>query len=356
MELLTDRISFFCDYMEGAHPAILRRLGETNFEKTPGYGLDDYSGSAREKIRSACHAPNAEVFFLVGGTQTNATVIDALLRPYQGVISADTGHISVHEGGAIEAGGHKVLTLPHENGKLRAAQIEALLEAYRTDPNREHTVMPGMVYLSHPTEYGTLYSLEELRAISAVCRTHRIPLYLDGARLAYALACPQNTVTLADLAALCDVFYIGGTKCGALFGEAVVIPETGRIPHFFTIVKQHGALLAKGRLLGLQFDTLFTDGLYETIGAPAIAAAGKIRQSLRRAGFPLCFSSPTNQVFCKVDDAAMAWLSRQVDFGFWEKTDDGHTVIRFATSWATRPEEADALCRLLEAYPLPPRE
>ena len=226
------RLSFSCDYLEGAHPAILQRLCETNFAQTAGYGTDEYCESAREKIRAACGAPNAEIHFLVGGTQTNATVIDALLRSYEGVIAADTGHISVHEAGAIEFGGHKVLTLPQENGKITASQIRALLDQYEDDANRDHTVMPGMVYLSQPTEYGTLYSKKELAAISALCREKRLPLYIDGARLAYALACPENDVTLRDLAALCDIFYIGGTKCGALLGEAVVIPQPGSFHTF----------------------------------------------------------------------------------------------------------------------------
>ena len=259
---MSNFLSFSCDYMEGAHPQILKRLMETNLVKTPGYGLDDYSKSAKEKIRDACKAPDAEVFFLVGGTQTNVTMIDAILKSYEGVIAADTGHVSVHEAGAIEFGGHKVLTLPHHNGKINVRQIETLLDDYQNDANRDHMVMPGMVYLSHPTEYGTLYSKAELREISALCRSHNIPLYLDGARLAYALACPQNEITLADIAELCDAFYIGGTKCGALFGEAVVIPKAGWLPHLFTIIKQHGALLAKGRMLGIQFDELFTDYLY----------------------------------------------------------------------------------------------
>ena len=289
----------------------------------------------------------AGLFFLVGGTQTNATVIDALLRNYQGVIAADTGHISVHEAGAIEFGGHKVLTLPHENGKLTAKQIGMLLDQYQNDLNREHMVMPGMVYLSQPTEYGTLYSREELTAISSLCRSRQIPLYVDGARLAYALACPQNDVTLKDLAELCDVFYIGGTKCGALFGEAVVIPQKGLIPYFFTIIKQHGALFAKGRILGLQFDTLFTDHLYETIGIPAIQAADRIRQILTQKGYHLCYDSPTNQVFCLIANPAMESLARQVEFGFWEKYDESHTIIRLATSWATKMEDVEAIQKFL---------
>lgn len=344
---MEQRISFSCDYMEGAHPTILQRLIETNFAQMPGYGADDYCESAREKIRAACGAPNAEVHFLVGGTQTNATVIDALLRSYQGVIAADTGHISVHEAGAIEFGGHKVLTLPHRNGKISAEQIASLLRVYEEDVNHDHTVMPGMVYLSQPTEYGTLYSREELSAISALCREKHLPLYVDGARLAYALACPENNVTLKDMAELCDIFYIGGTKCGALLGEAVVIPQPGLIPHFFTIIKQHGALLAKGRLLGIQFDTLFTDGLYQRIGEAALRAAEDIRTALRANGYQLCFASPTNQTFCLVDREQMEKLREYVDFSQWEVYDEMHTIIRFATSWATKDEDVRTLCRIL---------
>ena len=344
---MEQRISFSCDYMEGAHPTILQRLIETNFAQMPGYGADDYCELAREKIRAACGAPNAEVHFLVGGTQTNATVIDALLRSYQGVVAADTGHISVHEAGAIEFGGHKVLTLPHRNGKISAEQIASLLRVYEEDVNHDHTVMPGMVYLSQPTEYGTLYSREELSAISALCREKHLPLYVDGARLAYALACPENDVTLKDMAELCDIFYIGGTKCGALLGEAVVIPQPGLISHFFTIIKQHGALLAKGRLLGLQFDTLFTDGLYQRIGEAALRAAEDIRTALRANGYQLCFASPTNQTFCLVDREQMEKLREYVDFSQWEVYDEMHTIIRFATSWATKDEDVCTLCRIL---------
>ena len=344
---MSNFLSFSCDYMEGAHPQILKRLMETNLVKTPGYGLDDYSKSAKEKIRDACKAPDAEVFFLVGGTQTNVTMIDAILKSYEGVIAADTGHVSVHEAGAIEFGGHKVLTLPHHNGKINVRQIETLLDDYQNDANRDHMVMPGMVYLSHPTEYGTLYSQAELREISALCRSRNIPLYLDGARLAYALACPQNEITLADIAELCDAFYIGGTKCGALFGEAVVIPKAGWLPHLFTIIKQHGALLAKGRMLGIQFDELFTDYLYGRVGVPAIQAADRIRQILIQNGYTLCFDSPTNQVFCIIENTEMEQLAKKVEFGFWEKYDDSHTIIRFATSWATKMEDVEALCTVL---------
>ena len=335
--------SFASDYMEGAHPLILQRLLETNLEKTAGYGLDEYSGSARDKIRAACRTPEAEVFFLAGGTQTNAVIIDALLRPWQGVISARSGHVSVHEAGAIEFGGHKVLALPHRDGKLAAETVRNCMEEYLQDANRDHMVMPGMVYLSHPTEYGTLYSLEELREISGVCREYRIPLYLDGARLAYALACPENDITLPDLGALCDAFYIGGTKCGTLFGEAAVIPEPKLVPHLFTMIKQHGALLAKGRIAGLQFDVLFTDGLYERIGLPAIEAAGRIREALLARGYQLTPFSPTNQIFILLDKAQAAALSEKVEMSFIEQTEDGKIIMRIVTSWATKPEDVDRL-------------
>lgn len=342
------KLGFASDYMEGTHPAILNRLLETNLEKTVGYGLDIYCEAAREKIRMACAAPEAEVHFLTGGTQANATVIDAMLRSYQGVIAADTGHINGHEAGAIELGGHKVLTLPHTNGKISAAQVEALLQNFDADANHDHMVMPGMVYISQPTEYGTLYSLEELKKLSDVCRTHQIPLYLDGARLAYALACPENDASLKEIAALCDAFYIGGTKCGALFGEAVVLPKPGTIPHFFTIIKQHGALLAKGRVLGLQFDTFFTDALYEKIGVPAIEAAHQIKALLQAHGFRLYLDTPTNQIFCILENTYMEKLAEKVAFGFWETYDATHTVVRFATSWATTQEQVEALGRILD--------
>lgn len=344
---MNTKLSFASDYMEGAHPSILETLQETNFLASPGYGTDSFTDSAKQKIREACKAPGAEVYFLVGGTQTNATVIDALLQSYQGVIAADTGHVSMHEAGAIEHSGHKVLTLPHELGKLSAEEIRAYLKTFWSDENHEHMVMPGMVYISQPTEYGTLYSKKELEDISSVCREYKIPLYVDGARLAYALASPKNDVSLQDLAGLCDVFYIGGTKCGALFGEAVVIPKAGRIPHFFTIIKQHGALLAKGRILGIQFDVLFTEHLYEQIGKTAVALAAKIQDTIKTAGIPLYLESPTNQVFCIMENARLEALGNEVEYSFWEKADETHTVIRFATSWATQEENVEKLCELL---------
>ena len=341
------KLNFASDYLEGAHPAILQRLLETNLAKSDGYGEDEYSEAAREKIRAACGAPKAEIHFLVGGTQANATVIDGLLRRWQGVLAAETGHIATHEAGAIEAGGHKVLTLPQRDGKLRAADVKAALDAWKGDDNRNHMVMPGMVYISQPTESGTLYSLAELEALSAVCRGAGVRLYADGARLAYALACPENDVTLPDLARLCDAFYIGGTKCGALFGEAVVFPEPGIAPHFFTVVKQHGALLAKGRIAALQFDALFTDGLYDAIGKTAIAAANRIRKALREKGYTLVMENPTNQVFVLLDRAQHDRLTAAATLSFWEQTDPEHTLMRIATSWATTDEDVEALIRCL---------
>ena len=341
------KLCFASDYMKGAHPDILQRIVETNMMKTDGYGLDEISEAAREKIRKACRCKEACVEFLVGGTQTNAVVIDAFLRSYQGVIAAGTGHISVHEAGAIEASGHKVLTIPGHLGKLDVDEVRQYAEDFYQDPNHEHMVMPGMVYISHPTEYGTLYNLEELKKLREVCDCYHMALYVDGARLAYALACPDNEITLPELAALCDAFYIGGTKCGALFGEAVVIPDPDRISGFFTIIKQHGALFAKGRLLGLQFDTLFTDGLYERIGVPAILAAQKIREALLKKGYRLCFESPTNQIFCIMENSRLEELQTKVAYEFWEKYDDEHTVIRFAADWGITPEETEALIDIL---------
>ena len=341
------KLSFASDYMEGAHPAIIERLVQTNMEQTSGYGTDEYCERARSFVRKACECPEAAVHFLVGGTQTNATVIDALLNRYEGVIAAQTGHVAVHEAGAIEFGGHKVLTLACDKGKITAASVKRYLLDFYADGNYEHMVHPGMVYISQPTEYGTLYTKQEMSAISAVCREYHIPLYVDGARLAYALACKENDITLADLATLCDAFYIGGTKCGALFGEAVVIPDPKRSPHFFTIMKQHGALLAKGRLLGIQFETLFTDDLYLHIGENAIRAADTIRAFLASHGYEQYFTAPTNQIFIVLDNTRYAELSKKITFGFWEKKDDSHTVVRIATDWATTQENVEKLLQAL---------
>ena len=278
---------------------------------------------------------------------TNATVIDALLRPGQAAVAADTGHINTHEAGAIEASGHKVAPLPHTNGKITAAQVEALCRECPPDSECAHTVIPGLVYISQPTEYGTLYTLAELTALSETCRKNGLYLYVDGARLAYALCSPENDVSIADLARLTDAFYLGGTKCGALMGEAVVLPNPRLIPRFFTIIKLHGALLAKGRLLGVQFDELMKDGLYQEIGRNAVALAARIQEALKRAGYPLLFESPTNQVFAVLPNERVRALAERVEFTVWEPCGPEHTVVRFVTSWATREEDVDALCALL---------
>lgn len=339
-------LSFESDYIEGAHPKILERLIETNMEQLPGYGNDPYCRSAAEKIKAACVCPGAEVFFLTGGTQTNMTVIDALLSPCEGVVAADTGHVSVHEAGAIEFTGHKVLTLPGEDGKIEAETLEEYLRTFFEDENHEHMVFPGAVYISHPTEYGTLYTKNELKGISRVCTTYGIPLYLDGARLGYGLAADGTDVTLPDIAKVCDAFYIGGTKVGALCGEAVVF--TKKAPaHFMTRMKQHGALLAKGRLIGIQFDVLFTDGLYLEISRHAIAMAAVLKDAFRAKGYSFYLDSPTNQIFIVLDNRKMKELAENAAFSFWEKADEEHTVVRFATSWATKRENVDALIRLL---------
>lgn len=340
-------MKFNCDYMEGVHPRILERLVETNLEQTAGYGNDPYCVSAKKKILEACQCPDGEVHFLVGGTQTNATVIAALLHMYDGVLAAATGHVNVHEAGAIEYTGHKVLTLPQKDGKISAESVENYLKWFYADENHEHMVQPGMVYLTHPTEYGTLYTAEELKAIHGICQRYAIPLYVDGARLGYALAARETDVTLPVLAQNCDIFYIGGTKVGAFCGEAVVIPKKGLIPKFFTTIKQHGALLAKGRLIGIQFDTLFTDGLYQEISAHAIRMAEKLKKALMEKGYTMYLDSPTNQQFVLLDNKKKKELLEQVDFDFFENYDSEHTVMRFVTSWATREEDVDRLIEIL---------
>ena len=340
-------ISFTCDYNEGAHPLILHRLADTNFTQEPGYGEDSFSESARAKIRAAAGLPEAEVFFLVGGTQANATVIDAMLRGYEGVIAAQTGHIAVHEAGAVEASGHKVLTLPAHQGKIDAAELQAYLESFYADAARSHMVCPGMVYLSFPTEYGTLYSKKELKQIRALCRKYRLPLFIDGARLGYGLCSDACDLTLPEIAQLCDAFTVGGTKVGALCGEAVVFPEKAP-SHFFTTVKRHGALLAKGRLLGIQFDTLFTDDLYFSISRNAVRRAMELKELFIRKGIPFFIDSPTNQQFPILTPAQIDRLKDQVQFEIWEHLADGRCVTRFATSWATPAESVDTLAGLLE--------
>jgi threonine aldolase len=339
-------ILFRCDYAEGAHPEILRRLTETNFEQLDGYGCDPYTESAKRKILEACDCPDGEVHLLVGGTQTNATVIAAMLQDYEGAVAVQTGHIAVHEAGAVEYTGHKVLTLPQHLGKMDAGELEAFLAAANADVNKDHMVWPGLVYISLSTEYGTIYSKAELAELQAVAHKHGLPLFIDGARLGYALASPACDFTLADLKDLCDVFYIGGTKVGALCGEAVVF--TKKAPkHFFTTIKQHGALLAKGRLLGVQFDTLFTDNLYGRIAKNAIDRAQDLIAVLKEKGIPFFLESPTNQQFVILENGYMERLSREVGFDIWEPYDATHTVVRFATSWATTPENIAQLRALL---------
>ncbi len=339
-------ISFTCDYTQGAHPLILERLSQTNFIQEPGYGEDSFCQSARARIREAVGLPGADVFFLVGGTQTNSTVIDAMLRGYEGVIAVQTGHIAVHESGAVEFSGHKVITLPAHSGKMCAEDLKAYLEAFHADASKDHMVYPGMVYISYPTEYGTIYSKKELIDIHNICKEYNIPLFVDGARLGYGLACDKADITLPELASLCEAFYIGGTKVGALCGEAVVFPG-GAPAHFFTTVKQHGALLAKGRLLGVQFDTLFTDGLYMKISCNAIDMAMKLKDLFLSKGYEFFIDSPTNQQFPILDKAKIEDLKDKVVFEIWEPLPDGRFVTRFATSWTTTRQQIDTLSNLL---------
>lgn len=335
-------IRFESDYLEGALPEIMVRLSDTNYEQTPGYGTDAYCAAAREKIKTACEAPCADVHFLVGGTQTNTTVISAALRPHQGVLAAKTGHIEAHETGAIEATGHKVLTLPSEDGKITAEQIRKYVELHRADESFEHIVQPAMVYISQPTETGTIYSLAELEEISETCRGLGILLFVDGARLACALAC-EGTPKLSDMARLCDVFYIGGTKHGALFGEAVVIINEELKKDFRYIIKQRGGMFAKGRLLGLQFDALFTDGLYLKVGEKEVRLAEKLRDAFAESGIEFFYASPTNQLFPVLTEAQLKTLSENYSFSVQQKLPDGRTVVRFCTSWASREEDIDKL-------------
>ena len=340
------RLSFECDYTTGAHPEILQKLVETNFESLSGYGTDHYCESAKEKIKALCNN-DVDVFFLVGGTQTNSIVIASLLNSYEGVIAADTGHVSVHEAGAIEYTGHKVLTIPHHDGKIMPTELSDYIGNFYNDENHEHMVFPGMVYISHPTENGTLYTKDELKQISDICRMYEIPLYLDGARLGYGLMSKNTDVTLSDIAHFCDAFYIGGTKVGALCGEAVVFKKSATPKHFMTTVKQHGALLAKGRLLGIQFDTLFTDNLYFSISRHAIEMAELLKIILSEKGYCFAWESFTNQQFIVLENKQMEQLKEKVGFSFWEKSDSNHTVVRFATSWSTKEEDVEKLREIL---------
>lgn len=340
-------LNFANDYSKGMHPQILKTMEQVNTDLFACYGTDSCCASATEKIRQACHSPEADVYYLVGGTQVNATVIATMLKPYEGVIAAETGHISAHEAGAVEYTGHKVLTLPQHDGKIDVDELSNYIDAFYADGNHEHMVYPGMVYLSHPTEYGTLYTAEELERIYSVCREFDLPLFVDGARLGYGLMSNETDVSLEYLAQHCDVFYIGGTKVGAAFGEAVVFPRNNAPRHFYTMIKQHGAMLAKGWIAGLQFDVLFTDDLYFEISKHAIQMAELLKNVLKKHGFQFYISSPTNQQFVVVTNALLSRIQEKVAVGFWEKLDEEHTVIRFATSWYTTEQDIERLDEIL---------
>lgn len=339
-------LHFESDYIQGTHPEILEYFSKIKNTKLSGYGTDEISESAREKIREACGCPEAEVFFLTGGTQSNMVVIRSLLSLYEGVIAAETGHIATHEAGAIEASGHKVLPLPNHEGKLDPEEVRSMLETFYNDETHEHMVKPGMIYISHPTEYGTLYSLDELKALRQICEQYKLRLYLDGARLAYALASKNTDVSLKDIAENCDAFYIGGTKCGAMLGEAVVFPKH-LVDGFFTIIKQSGALLAKGWIAGAQFDALFSNDLYLRCGRNAIDLAEQLKASLKEKGYSFYLESPTNQQFIILENEQKKKLEEKIIFSFWEKYDEDHTVVRLATSWSTTEADLKELLEIL---------
>ena len=336
---------FDCDYMAGAHPKVMEALLRTNMELTPGYGNDTYTAEAKRLIREAIAMPDAELFFLVGGTQTNAVAIDGILRHHEGVLAAESGHIAVHEAGAIEASGHKVLTLPHIDGKVRAEDVQRYIDDFYADETYQHMVAPGMLYISQPTEFGTIYSLAELRALSDVCHSRNIPLYIDGARMGYGLAAEGADFTLSDIARLADIFYIGGTKVGTLFGEALVVTNGALLRNLFPLVKQHGALLAKGRLLGVQFAELFRDGLYYEIGAHAVHLAVRLREILRDAGYEIVIESPTNQQFVRLPNDVIDTLRQSISFDYWGPRGKDCSVVRFVTSWYTTDEDVEALAK-----------
>ena len=340
-------IYFNSDYTAGAHPRVLERLVETNLEHTVGYGNDQYTAHAKTLIREEIGCKDAEIMFLVGGTQTNATAIDGILARHEGVLAAESGHIAVHESGAIEASGHKVLTLPHYDGKVRAEDVEHFIAEFYADETYPHMVAPGMLYISEPTEYGTVYSLKELETLSDTCHKHNIPLYIDGARMGYALASEGADFTLKDIARLADVFYIGGTKLGTLFGEALVTTNPALLKNLFPLVKQHGALLAKGRLLGVQFEAMFSDGLYYAIGRHAVEQALRIREAFRARDYEVAIESPTNQQFFRLPNEVIDSLREEASFDYWGARGETHSIVRFVTSWSTTAEDVDRLIELL---------
>ncbi|MDO4378191.1 MAG: aminotransferase class V-fold PLP-dependent enzyme [Erysipelotrichia bacterium] len=338
-------LSFTCDYLEGAHPEILKKLSQTNLEQTVGYGEDDYCLSAKEKIKKAIDNPNADIYFLCGGTQTNQIAIAGLLKPYEGVICADSGHINVHEAGAIEYCGHKVLAIPQHDGKINSTDLQEYLSQFYADDNQQHMVYPGMVYISYPTEYGTLYSRRELEDIYALCKKYDLTFYIDGARLGYGVVRGENS--LKDIAHLCDVFYIGGTKIGALFGEALIFCNNNTPKHFTTVIKQHGALLAKGRMLGIQFDCLFQDDLYIEICQRADEMADEIRRAFKSKNYRLVYENCTNQVFVLMSKTQIERLKTKVDFAVWDKYDEDTYITRFVSSWATTLQNVEILRSLI---------
>lgn len=335
-------VSFESDYNNGAHQIVLQHLLDTNSYPSSSYGDDIWSRQAREKIRNACRCPDADIYFLVGGTQTNATVIDGVLTGYEGVIAVETGHINVHESGAIEANGHKIITLPSHDGKMEACDLEEFHTRFFSDPVYEHMVIPGIVYITFPTELGTLYTADEIERLYALCQQYEVPLFIDGARLGYGLMSDECDIDLPWLARHCDVFYIGGTKIGALCGEAVVFPRNNAPRHFFNIIKQHGALLAKSRLAGVQFNALFTDNLYFEISRHAVEMALKLRHLFTEAGFEVKESS-TNQQFVVLTHQQIEDLMHHVGFETWEQIDTDHVLCRFVTSWATTEDDIKAL-------------
>ena len=340
-------ISFECDYNNGAHPKVLESLIKYNDAKPTPYGFDEFSERAKNRIREAIGMPEAQIFFLTGGTQTNATTIDSMLYQYEGVICVGSGHINVHEAGAVEFTEHKIITIPDNEGKMEAKTLDKYLDDFYHDGNRDHAVHPGLVYITFPTELGTLYSAHELNDVYQVCQRYGIPLYIDGARLSYGLMAEGSDVTLPYLARHCDVFYIGGTKIGALCGEAVVFTNRQAHKHFFSIQKQHGAVIAKGALIGLQFEALFTDNLYFKLSEHAIKMAMRMKKIFQQKGYRFYVDSPTNQQFIVLPDAEVERLSQHMQFTHFGQADKHHTICRFVTSWATTEEEIDELERLL---------
>ena len=331
------------DYNHGAHPAILEALHTTNANSYDGYGLDDYCEAAKAEIKKYLGGANADIHFMVGGTQVNFTVIAAALRPFESVISAKSGHINDHETGAVENIGHKIHALEAIDGKISAGQIAAEAQSFCDSGTKEHITQPKLVYLSFPTEFGTLYSKAELEAIRTVCDQYDLYLMVDGARMGYGLTAPTNDVTLEDLARLADVFYIGGTKCGALFGETVVIINDNLKPHFRSYMKQNGGMLAKGWLLGLQFHTLFKDGLYFEITKKANDDAMKLKQAFIDKGIPFYIESSTNQQFPILTTAQMDQLTKNHSISYIAKVDEDRHCVRFCTAWSTLPEDLNVL-------------